>query len=260
MEKMPYKLIFIFFIFLSSISVKSQSDTLLNLDQLADATVLLQQPNPDGTAHSGSGTLFKKGTRYFIITASHVSQVMLDNSIVVFHSMGDVGQLELLKNLIVGHKINWENHPSPDIAICEIIPTSKTSSIISSAAIPYQIIHSEKEAVPRHIEIQVLGYPILDVEQKYFSPFSFKTNASSGLLTRLRADTKTPCIFFYLQSPGMQGFSGGGVYAGVEAAMMVGLNKTYFIGITHGTESDTTGGKFEAVTPSFYIKDLFTDK
>jgi len=80
------------------------------------------------------------------------------------------------------------------------------------------------------------------------------------LITQLRADTKTKCNFYYLSVPSIQGYSGSGVYFSVKkTTIYYGGNKTFLIGIVHGTQSDDTVGKLAAITPSYYISELFED-
>ena len=234
----------------------AQTDTILQLDHIAAATVLLEEPN----VGSGSGTIIKQGTRFYILTAAHVAKLLSDKSTITFPTANDSKQSVALKNLVVGHQVIFQVHPLADLALVEIIPTPiSISETVNANAIPYELIHSERESVPRHLEVYALGYPFLDVKGEFFSPLSFKTNPSSGLLNRPRLDTGDTCVFFFLQAPSVQGFSGGGVYLGVFSAIMF-IKRTFLIGVTHGTVGDNTGGKFEAVTPAFYIKDLFSDR
>jgi hypothetical protein len=59
--------------------------------------------------------------------------------------------------------------------------------------------------------------------------------------------------------PSIEGCSGSGVYFSVKKAFYMGAKTTLMIGIVHGTQGDSTGGKLAAVTPSYYIFDLFKD-
>lgn len=97
------------------------------------------------------------------------------------------------------------------------------------------------------------------MEMEHFSPLIFTGYLSSGLITQQRADTKTKCNLFYLNVPSIEGCSGSGVYFSVKKAIYMAGKATLMIGIVHGTQSDSTGGKLAVITPSYYILDLFKD-
>lgn len=96
--------------------------------------------------------------------------------------------------------------------------------------------------------------------QEYFSPLTFRTFPSSGLLTLQRFDTMAPQTFIILENPSIGGYSGGPVYdLGIIQTGNLEMNtgKTILHGFIHGTISDSTGGKLSAMTPAFYVKDFF---
>jgi hypothetical protein len=83
---------------------------------------------------------------------------------------------------------------------------------------------------------------------------------SGGKFTQTRADTKSKCNFYYLSIPSTQGCSGSGVYFSVEkATLYLRGSKTLMVGVVHGTQSDDTGGKLAAITPSYYVVELLKD-
>jgi hypothetical protein len=155
--------------------------------------------------------------------------------------------------------VSWTHHEIADVAITELkIPNdSILVSRFYDLAFPISLIYPKRELPSREANIQYFGYPIIDSKLEYFSPLSFETYLSSGFITTKRADTKTDCTFFYLDSPSIQGCSGSGVYVGVQKkGVSVGPSKTILFGIIHGTYSDNTGGKLAMVTPSYYVFDL----
>jgi hypothetical protein len=229
-------------------------------DNISNATVYLQQRLSDSSGIGGAGTIIKKAKRYFLLSASHVTSQLRKDAEIVFRMDGDKPLIRPLNSLVKGR---WEDHPIADISICELAGTSDDSvDLALKNAFPFELIKMDEEALPKDFEVHSFGYPIFDAIGKYFSPLSYKTNLASGLLTDKRYDNHALCVFFFLQDPGMQGFSGGGVYAGVNtiSATRYRLSFTLLIGVSHGTRADATGGKFSAITPSFYIKDLFSDK
>ena len=95
---------------------------------------------------------------------------------------------------------------------------------------------------------------------EHFSPLTFESKASSGLLSYPRADTGTIQTFFALENPSVGGYSGCPVVdlsIFKAGAMTTFGSGTCFYGVMHGTISDKTGGKIAMVTPSYYIHELF---
>ncbi len=106
-----------------------------------------------------------------------------------------------------------------------------------------------------------IGFPQGLGIDKYFCPFTFRSYASSGLVTLNRADTNTQSTFFCLENPSVGGYSGCPVFdLGYETngTMIVTRDQTWCHGFMHGTISDNTGGKIAMVTPAFYLKDLIS--
>ena len=92
-----------------------------------------------------------------------------------------------------------------------------------------------------------------------FSPFTFRSHASSSKITLYRADTNTPAVFICLESPSVGGYSGGPIFdlGMVHIGMMTSSQgPTRLIGIMHGTISDQTGGKIALFSPASFLKDL----
>lgn len=80
------------------------------------------------------------------------------------------------------------------------------------------------------------------------------------LITQKGYDTKTKSNFFYLNVPSIEGCSGSGVFFSVKKAIYMAGKATLMIGVVHGTQGDSTGGKLAAVTPSYYVLDLFKEQ
>ena len=105
-----------------------------------------------------------------------------------------------------------------------------------------------------------LGYPVIDLEMEHFSALIFTGYRTSGLITQKRSDKKTKCNFYFLNIPSIQGCSGSGVYLSVKKGFFYNVHKTVMIGIVHGTQSDNTGGKMAAITPSYYVFELIKEQ
>ncbi|MHC4686918.1 MAG: serine protease family protein [Planctomycetota bacterium] len=229
-------------------------DLILDQDQIANATVLLYQ------VKGGSGTVVVKDDRYYILTASHVAKELKNGSKIIFRLKGDKPGIFDLTSITMGQSLNWKHHSVADIALIELDAKNEfIKTILADYAYPAQLIHAGKDLPQRDADLTFLGYPVVDMEMEHFSPLIFTAYLSSGLITQKRYDTKTKCNFFYLNMPSIEGCSGSGVFFSVKKAFYMAGKTTLMIGIVHGTKGDSTGGKLAAITPSYYIFDLFEE-
>lgn len=235
-------------------------DLLWDLDRVSNATVLLYQQINNSSASIGSGTIILRSGRYYILTASHVAKELKNNAKVIFRLKGDKPGIFDLQLISKDKPPKWEHHSIADIAITALdAKSSSIKTIFEDYAFPFELIHRGRELPKHDVDLTFLGYPIVDLQMEHFSPLTFTGYLSSGLITQLRYDTKTKCNFFYLNVPSIEGCSGSGVFFSVKKAFYMGAKKTLMIGIIHGTQGDSTGGKLAAVTPSYYVSDLFKD-
>lgn len=127
--------------------------------------------------------------------------------------------------------------------------------------LPIEFFFDRKGAPNRDLFLTSIGFPFGLGIQGYFSPLTFESKASSGLLTFPRADTPTLQTFFALENPSVGGYSGCPV---VDlsifrvGSMMTTGSGTCVYGVMHGTISDNTGGKIAMVTPSYYVHELLS--
>lgn len=227
-----------------------------DLNQLMDTCVMLYQPQGTNEGKVGTGTVIKHEDRYFLLTASHISEFLKDNSVIGFHFPGDKLEKYLLKDLMKNDTLDWKHHKEADIALAELESSNPgIKKYISEHSFPISQILGTKGMGSMEEELKYFGFPLIDLKGEHFSPLVFSANRSSGLLTQPRGDNKVMCNFFYLNSPSIQGCSGSGVFYGVKKTISFG-DKTMLIGIIHGTFKDDTGGKMAAVTPSYYINDI----
>lgn len=235
----------------------SQVDSLWSLDGISDVTVMLYQKTSDSSGVNGSGTIINYNGRYFLLTANHVAKEMKSDASVVFRLNGDkpgtIGLITLAKE----HKLNWKTHAIADLAIIELTTSDKSvEQRFKQWSFPASQIYENSDLPTKDADLTFLGFPRIDLDLQHFSPLTFNSHLSSGLITQFRYDTKTKCNLFYLDIPSMQGCSGSGVYYSVKKAMYYGGQVTVFIGVVHGTATDDTGGKLATITPAFYIWDL----
>lgn len=262
----PIKLLFFLLLFSNCFSYSQSTtkvrDSLWTVEDISNITIYLKQKKLSGSI-GGTGTIIKRQNRYFLLTANHVAKEMNDNPQIIFRVNNDEpASIDLIK-LTPHNKLIWISHNEADISIIELLPINNdVKTRLESWSFDSKNIFDEKKTIPRDADVTFFGYPILDldIELKHFSALSFTAYLASGFITTKRYDTKTPCTFYYLDQPSMQGCSGGGVFCCVKKAfyMDVGLKKTLLIGVVHGTANDISGGKLAAITPSFYILELLS--
>ena len=192
----------------------------------------------------------------WIVTASHVARATNDNTCIVISTKD--GKAETI-NLKAFGAIGWKHHPIGDISAFQIQINPLNLKFLEGRFFPYDHINIEQKSVSRDFELTAIGFPRGLGTDNLFSPFTFRSYASSGFVTLKRADTKTDSAFFCLENPSVGGYSGCPVFdLGYETngTMMVTRNQTWCHGFMHGTMCDDTGGKIAMVTPAFYLKDL----
>ena len=195
----------------------------------------------------------------WIVTADHVAkETTNDTKIVIANQAGKATNLPLT---LFGKLSNWRHHPIADISAFRIELNSLNEPYLDKRFLPLDHFNLEENAVSRDYELTSIGFPkgLGKGKNDYFSPFSFRSYASSGFVTLLRADTNTPSTFFCMENPSVGGYSGCPVFdLGYETngVMTSSRGQTWCHGIMHGTMSDDTGGKIAMVTPAFYLKDI----
>jgi hypothetical protein len=256
---MKYNLIY-FFLFLSPSFVFSQLDEnlVLGYGQIFDMTILLNQKINDSTFVSGTATIISHKNNFYILSASHVTEKMKADCKAVFRTENDKPGIVELRHLVSSDSIKWQNHPIADISILKLSPRDTNLIFrLKNYSFPSSNILNKKTSPPISWDLSFFGFPIVDQNLDFFSPLFFPCSASSGLITSIRADSKTKCNFYFLTIPSTQGSSGGGVFSGIaKAGIVIGPGYTILSGIVHGTFGDNTGGKLAQITPSYYIWDI----
>ncbi|SHM37576.1 hypothetical protein [Fibrobacter sp. UWB7] len=137
--------------------------------------------------------------------------------------------------------------------------TSNIQFLNGRKFLPMDHFNLKQESVSRDFELTCIGFPRGLGTEGLFSPFTFRSFASSGFFRYPRFDTKQECIFFCLENPSVGGYSGGPILDlgySTNGVFEMKKEKTLCHGIMHGTMCDDTGGKIAMVTPAFYLKDV----
>lgn len=202
-----------------------------------------------------------KNNEPWLITAAHVALSTNINTIIaISDSDSNCITLPLVE---LNSSLSWKYHSVADLAALPIFISGHNMKYLECRCLPYDHFNLEEKSVSRDCELTSVGFPNgLGVSGK-FCPLTFRSYASSALLTLNRADTKTPSDFFCLENPSVGGYSGCPVFDlgyMIVGSMTTTKEKTICYGIMHGTMSDTTGGKSAIVTPTYYLKDLIPFK
>lgn len=210
-----------------------------------------------GTGMFVSSQVGDNQIRGWIVTATHVARETNNLTQIVIATKE--GKAQILPLATFGKTKEWINHPIADISVLPISFTDENTQFMENRFFPYDHFNLERVAVSRDFELTSIGFPHgLGVEGS-FSPFTFRSYASSGFVTLKRADTGSMSEFFCLENPSVGGYSGCPVFDlgySTNGVMQITKERTYCHGIMHGTMSDKTGGKIALVTPAFYLKDL----
>ncbi|WP_262710401.1 serine protease [Flavobacterium gawalongense] len=207
---------------------------------------------------TGTGSFIEKDHKLYIVTATHVSKVMDSTAYVIIQGENNKPIKLDLKQL--ANPIKWIDHKEADLSILELNPSKELiSKYLQQRFIPYEMIDTTPKSISRNTQLTIIGFPLGLGILGYFSPLTYRTFPSSGLLTLNRFDIKTPQTFIILENPSTEGYSGGPVYdlSIIESGVMkLTGNGTKLLGFIHGTLADGTGGKLTALTPAFYLSDL----
>lgn len=230
----------------------------LTRDQTFQVVLNIRTPQANGSAEVGTGMfLVKNDSIPYILTATHVAKTCTNSSsVVISDANGNSQSIPLVK---LAPSLSWVHHPVADISVLPLQPDPSIVGAIQGRFFPLSQLNISSETPSRDAYLTSVGFPNGLGAAGKFSPFTFRSHASSSLITLNRADTNSPSDFFTLENPSVGGYSGGPVFDlgyVIVGAMTTNTGPTICHGIMHGTISDNTGGKIAAVTPCFYVKDI----
>ncbi len=210
----------------------------------------------DGGEKVGSGIFVAKSdSEGYLLTAAHVAKDCDSSTmIVISDASGKAHSISLQK---FNSTMSWRIHPVADIACLEVKPSADIVSILAGRFFPFSQFHAQATSVSRDDELTAVGFPHGLGATGLFSPLTYRSFASSSLITLPRFDNQKPADFFLLENPSVGGYSGCPVFDlgyRIVGAMTTNTGRTTCFGIMHGTISDETGGKLAAVTPSHYLQ------
>lgn len=205
----------------------------------------------------GTGFLVAREGRVFIATAQHVAAALQTNSTATVRLPDKGGSVIQLSKLLMSE---WRSHQTADVAVAEVKPNIEAISLLDSA-FSYDIIISKPMTPSRSIRLTVIGFPLSLGIGKTVSPITRESMAASGPLDLPRFDNYVVSQFFLLQDPSVGGFSGSPVFDLHLPSMESGgisfrSSGSTCYGLVHGTISDKTGGKFAAIVPALFIRQV----
>ena len=230
----------------------------LTRDQTFQVVLNLRTPAGAGRETVGTGVFVVKDEKAaYILTATHVAKSCTNTTQVVISDAASHSQSFPLTHF--NSALSWRHHPVADVSVLPVVPHQSMAPHLVGRFLPTAQLEFGKSAPSRDAYLTAVGFPHGLGASGLFSPFTFRSHASSALITLPRFDTKSPCDFFTLENPSVGGYSGGPVFdLGyiVVGAMTTTTGPTMCVGIMHGTIADDTGGKIAAVTPCSYVADL----
>jgi S1-C subfamily serine protease len=230
----------------------------LTRDQTFQVVLNLRTPVGSGRETVGTGIfVVKDENQPFILTATHVAKSCTAATQVVISDAASKGQSFPLTHFNAA--LAWKHHPVADVSVLPVVPHSSVVPHLSGRFFPAAQLEFGTAPPSRDAYLTAVGFPHGLGAVGHFSPFTFRSHASSALITLPRFDTNTPSDFFTLENPSVGGYSGGPVFdLGyiVVGAMTTTTGPTKCLGIMHGTIADDTGGKIAAVTPCSYVAAL----
>lgn len=203
--------------------------------------------------------LYRERRNTYLVTAEHVKNDVLPDSIIIFGDYNSNCYSVLLSRITSGQ---WLIHPIADLSAIKL-DIAKLDETFSNRFFPIAQVDNSQKPISRDLTLTVAGFPsglgTAYTGSSKFSPLTFRSFASSSYMTLQRADKSINSDFFCLENPAMGGYSGGPVLdLGYEKTplMLQEYGDTILLGFIHGTQSDNTGGKIAYVTPSYYLHSL----
>ncbi len=228
---------------------------ILTRDQTFRVVLSLRTQISPGQESVGTGIFVEKADNLYLLTATHVALATSQTTaVVISDAQGNATSMSLTD---FNMSLTWVHHPIADISALTIEMNPRIQPFLANRFLPFDHFQTQREPISRDIELTSIGFPNGLGAQGMLSPLTYRSYASSALISLNRADTKTPCEFFLLENPSIGGYSGGPVFdlgIMIVGGMTTLKDKTYCLGLMHGTISDQTGGKLAAVTPAHYLQ------
>jgi hypothetical protein len=231
---------------------------ILRRDETFKVVFNLRTPTSPNSEEVGTGIfVVKPDGEMYMVTASHVAKTSNINTQVVISDQ--VGNAKSHPLVGFNGQLAWRHHPIADLAVLQIFPTPEIEADLQNRFFPYDHFEFNRLAPSRDFELTCVGFPNGLGAAGLFSPLTYRSYASSSLITMNRFDTFIQSEFFLLENPSVGGYSGCPVFDlayMVVGSMTTTKEKTICYGIMHGTLGDSTGGKLAAVTPAYYLSHI----
>jgi hypothetical protein len=186
-------------------------DLRLTRDQTFQVVLNLRTPRGPGLVDVGTGIfILKEDKSPYILTASHVAKGCGPATVVVISDQhGDSHTIPITK---LNAGLAWVHHPAADVSVLPLNQDPSVVGILQGRFFPFDQLNTTASTPSRDAYLTSVGFPNGLGASGKFSPFTFRSHASSSLITFLRADTNTPANFFTLENPSVGGYSGGPIF------------------------------------------------
>lgn len=228
---------------------------IIHRDALSNVVCNIRIPLANGEEEIGTAVFIQKENDIYLLTASHVITNLNPQAYAIISDPNSIPQVVLLSILLGG--TTFTHHPQADLAKAKIFLNIGNEAYFNGRCFPYNQIDISNNLISKDVELTTIGFPLgLGSLGPKFSPLTYRSYASSPMITLSRFDNKIPCDFLILESPSIGGYSGGPLFDlgyVIVGTSMTTKEKTILHGLVHGTIPDITGGKLAAITPCKYL-------
>ncbi len=156
----------------------------LTRDQTFQVVLNLRTLTSQGGEKVGTGIfIVKNGTDPYILTASHIAHDCNPSTKVVINDSNSNSQS--LDLPLFNAQLNWKHHPVADVSVLPVNPDPSISTHLQGRFFPYEQLNTTITPPSRDAYLTAVGFPNGLGASGRFSPFTFRSHASSSLITLL---------------------------------------------------------------------------
>lgn len=245
------KNLFLFLLVVCSFSAKCQ---LIDKNVLNNKIVMLLDDNGSNKIKA-TCFILTDDKNYFLVTAKQeASKINLNTTKIFFSDTSIIAKGYDLKDF--NPKDLYRN--SENNFECYILELQsfdkKSAEIIKKSSLPLGMVFPSKQPINPKIDLLVMGYPLLDLDN--FIPYSYKTDIKDSSLCFTIGKIDTPTVYNLIENHNMKGFSGSPIFVSVTGISASILDNTYLVGIVSEKDANENGTGTTIIIPSYEIVDL----
>jgi len=164
----------------------------------------IRTPVSTSTETVGSGIIVVTPSEdVYLVTATHVAtSCTASSTVIISDQQGNPTSLRLID---FNRNMSWQHHPVADISVLPVELSVAIQPHLANRCFPVDHFHTDRTTVSRDVELTSVGFPNGLGATGLCSPLSYRSYASSALITLSRFDTGTPSDFFLLENPSIGG-------------------------------------------------------